>query len=538
MLWVALGFGVYFRYAQFVRTIGWNAIELIISQHLTGHGIYAMSVDYPSALNWRPLLPTLLITGLRMFTGDPILIYQWFCGTAISVMTASLFYAARRLAGLGAAHLAAGLALACPAVTTHLIDHIHSYSHLGALLLSGPALCMGLRLLQFPSRGRPRVGAYALSGALWGLAFLCRGELVLFAAVQGVALLWLHLRQHHPWRPLAAYGLAFLAFNLPYNLYGAFVARRDGLLTRKSLYGFYASQGWVDPPPAAGPDLEGEGYLYAIKLYGDPIANGESALTAIRRHPGIFAQRVRLNVGSFYQLFWDPGFFSPWLGAAVLLAAAALAGGLVPPPDRLSLVFLFGLFGATHFVLGFHVDSRYLTLGVPPLILLAAYGGALAWRAVSRVPGIGPVGAGVALAAGYAFLAYPQLVRLRHHRPAQDPGIAAMRSLGDYFRATVAPDSPILNREPHIGLVLPSPSPVPLEDEFLLAYFARTAWVNHAANGTFPRGRIYSYRECADDYTYVPPAGYRGRGAGGRQTVIGECEAPGLGRYFLLKTRP
>jgi hypothetical protein len=534
VLWAALGFGAYFHFAQFIRTVGWNTIELIISQHLTSHGVYAMSLDYPSAVIWRPVLPTLLVTGLRLFTGDPILIYQWFCGTTVAVMAACLFYAARRLSGLGAAHLAAGLTLACPAVTTHLIDHIHSYSHLGGLLFLGPALLVGLELLQFPADERPRTRLYAISGALWGLAFLCRSELMMFAGAQGAALAWMHFWRRRSQRPLGAYALAFLAFYLPYNLYGAYIAQRDELLIRKSIYGFYASQGWVDPAPGSGADSEAAGYVYAVKLYGDPLANGESAFTAIRRHPEVFARRVRLNLRNFYRDFTDPNFFSPWVGAAALLTIAALAAGLVPPPDRLAIVFLWVLFAATHFVVIFHIDTRYLTIAAPPLILLAAYGAILACRRLSA-PGAGRVASGLALAAGFVYVAHPQYERVTHPNPYRDPGIAAMRSLGEYFRSAVPPGSPIINREPHIGLVFPSPTSIPPEDEFLLAYFARTAYVNHGADGPFPRGRLYSFRECEDDYTFVPVARYV---RSWRQKVVGECEAPGMGRYYLLKTVP
>ncbi len=61
VFWVTLAFAVYCYYAQFVVTVSWNAIELIIAQHLLDHGTYATSIDYPSALTWRPVLPTLLL---------------------------------------------------------------------------------------------------------------------------------------------------------------------------------------------------------------------------------------------------------------------------------------------------------------------------------------------------------------------------------------------------------------------------------------------------------------------------------------------
>ena len=62
VLWGLVVFMVYFHYARYIDQVGWNAIELIISQKLTGHGVYATSLDYPSAIAWRPVVPTLVVT--------------------------------------------------------------------------------------------------------------------------------------------------------------------------------------------------------------------------------------------------------------------------------------------------------------------------------------------------------------------------------------------------------------------------------------------------------------------------------------------
>jgi hypothetical protein len=86
-----------------------------------------------------------------------------------------------------------------------------------------------------------------------------------------------------------------------------------------------------------------------------------------------------------------------------------------------------------------------------------------------------------------------------------------------------------------VWLVFPDRSPLHAEDQFLLAYFSRTAWVNRGAEGPFPRGRFYSYRECPDDYLYVPAEkiGDAAVTKGGR--VIADYENPVLGRYYLVQ---
>src|SRR5262245_37849530 len=109
LLWAISAFAVYFWFSQFIRSVGWNAIELIISNHLMRNGVYATSLDYPTALTWRPAVPTLLVTAIRLFTSDPIRIYQLYCGFTFATLTSCLFLAANRLGGLRCAHVAAGL---------------------------------------------------------------------------------------------------------------------------------------------------------------------------------------------------------------------------------------------------------------------------------------------------------------------------------------------------------------------------------------------------------------------------------------------
>ena len=536
VFWVTLAFAIYFYYAQFVVTVSWNAIELIIAQHLLDHGTYATSIDYPSALTWRPVLPTLLVTFMRLWTDNPITIYQLFCGATLGCLTGMMFLSAKMLWGKMAGHTAAFLTLVCPATTVYLIDHPHSYSHLGALLLLGPALFTALFLLQrVDAPSPPTVRLYVLSGALWGLCYLCRSELGLFCAVHFLLLLYLQIWRKRSVHHLAAYLAAFFFIFVPYNLYASHVAARDGLLIRKAIYGMYVSQGWVDPPSNVGPDIEADGYVYAEKLYGDPLKNGESLFTAIGHNVPAFWRRVRLNAVTFYAKFHDSGFFPPWCGLAVLGLVGLLAGGMVPPPDRRYVVFLLGLFLSVHFILIFHIDARYLTIAVPPLLLLTAcllhY--VLGW--LRRVPAPFHVVLTIAVLAAVVYGSRDQFRRVARHREKNTQSIPALRSLGEHFRSVVTKPPEGGNREPHVWLVFPDRSPLHAEDQFLLAYFARTAWVNRGAEGPFPRGRFYSYRECPDDYRYVP-AGKIGDAAvtqGGR--IVGECDNPVLGHYYLVR---
>src|SRR4051812_44754768 len=219
-LWALAAFAVYFHYAQFIVTVSWNAIELIIAQHLLHDGVFATSLDYPSALTWRPLLPTLVVTLLRTFTDDPIRIYQVYAGAAVATLVATSFLSARVVWGRAAAHVAAFLAFTCPAVTTYLINHAHSYSHLGGLLFLGPAVYASVRLLKLADQAAPvPISQYALVGLLWGLCYLCRAELMLFCFVLVAVLAWIHLVRRHRVLPLLALLAVFLGVLLPYNFY-------------------------------------------------------------------------------------------------------------------------------------------------------------------------------------------------------------------------------------------------------------------------------------------------------------------------------
>lgn len=536
-IWGLLGFSLFFYQAQFIPTVKWNAIELIIAQHLLEHGAYVTSLDYPSAITWRPVLPTLVVAFFRIWTGDPILIYRLVCGLSLGILAATMFLSARLLWSRPAAHTAAALTLVCPAITTYLIQHAHSYSHLVGLLFLGPALYGGLTVLCLSGAGEPvSCRRLAVSGLLWGCCYLCRSELLLFAVLEILVFGFGWVRQKQSLKPVASFALGLLAFVLPYNLYAGHVAERDGLLLRKTIYGLYASQGWADPAPDAGEDTEGDGYVYATKLYGDPVANGESVFRAIRHNPPAFLRRIRLNLGAFYRLYWDRNFFHPLWSVAVAALLVPLLKRALPDGRKTGVVFLFGLFLCSHFVLLFHVDPRYLSINIPALILLSVgwVHSGFQWAGARRF-------------ASYGFLSFvlvfvfhtaqPQFEQVRQH-PSPVPSISALAALGRHFRATVPSPRLVRNREPHIGFIPPAISPLYPEDPIIVAYFTHSAWLAHGADGPFPRGKIYSFRECEDDYLYIPQdrVGETGLTQNGR--VIATFSHPVLGSYALLQLHP
>ena len=534
--WALFALILFGWYAQFILHISWNAIELIIAQNLIEHGVFATSLDYPSAVTWRPVVPTFVVTALRLLTEDPLTIYRIFCAVAVATLTSCLFLTAKRLAGLFAAHLAAALTLACPAVTTYLVNHPHSYSHWGAMLTLGPAMLVTVRLLRPLAEERHGLFWYTLAGTSWGLAYLSRSELLLFAGCAFLALSWHEWRTGRRWQLLGAWLIPFALIFAAYNGHASAAAKRDGILIRKPVYTFYMSQGWVDPAPWGGADIEADGYQYARQLYGDPLENDENLLKTISRNPAAFQRRLIRNLATFYETYGQPWFFSStWaLGAALMLILVLL--GLTPGMTRLPLLLLAAFFGAAHFVLLFHIDHRYLTTTAPPLLLLnACLGGWL----VDRAKGFGrPAGriVSVTLVAWLVWTAWPQIEKIRHHRVRDDRAVIAMRALGDHFRQHVPEPQLTRNRQPHIHFQFPEPNPLRPEDQFLVAYFTRSSWVNGGAEGAFPRGRFYSYRDCEPDFFYLPESRIDDV-PGARSRMVARHHNPILGDYYLISAR-
>lgn len=537
--WGLLTFAVFFHYAQFIDKVGWNAIELIIAQKLTEHGAYATSLDYASAIAWRPVVPTLVVAFFRLWTEDPVRIYQLICGLSFATLVVSMFRSGRLLGNVWTGHLAALCTFVCPAATTYLVHHIHSYSHVVTLGFLGLAIHASLVLLvDATGASAPRWGGYLRAGLWWGLAYLCRAELLLFFGVFLLLQSWQVWRARGRLTPLlGALGMFLLLFGT-YNVCAGYAASRDGILIRKTIYGFYISQGWADAPKDVGPDIEADGYVYAIKLYGDPLENGESLVRAILRNPSAFQRRVQLNARRFYELHFDRNFVAPWLTGAALALVVVLAAGAVEAKRRLTAVFLLGLFAAAHFVLIFHIDPRYLTIAVPPVIL----GAVLCFHQVAafcgrRLPAIPAWVLAVPALGVVVFVSREQIGTLR---PAGNPGgmgTPVMKAFGDHFRANIKQPRLAGNREPHVRLILGQKGGIPPEDLFLLSYFSHTAWVTDGAEGKFPRGKFYSFKYSEDDYVYIPTE-YGGDARFKNARKVAELDNPVTGRYTLFEMHP
>jgi hypothetical protein len=326
-----------------------------------------------------------------------------------------------------------------------------------------------------------------------------------------------------------------VAVLVPVNIYAEHVANRDGTLMRKVIYQLYLSQGWVDPPPKVGPGIEGDGYAFAKQLYGDPKELNESVVAAIRSNPDAFGRRLRLNASRFYGLLFDGGFFRIWQGAAALALLGLSVTSFVRNEERFVILFCAGMFAASHGLCAFLIDPRYVTICIPALLLLAAGGTArvMVWLGRSRRP----FGLILVLAAAGLILwnARDHLTRLRNHLPPYERGVVAIRALAEHFSSVASANRPHVNREPHIELRFPSDSPVPPEEGFLMAYFTHSAWIGGEAEGPFPRGRFYAFRNIEPDFIYVPSESYLGPQMFPEMSLIGKHSNPIMGDFYLFQ---
>src|SRR5262245_54014819 len=94
--WAVLAFAVYFYFAAYIPTLGWNAIEFVIANHLWDFGRYAIGADFPPAI-WRPVLPTYLVLVVERFTHDPVLTYRILVGLSMAAFVAGVFMASEML---------------------------------------------------------------------------------------------------------------------------------------------------------------------------------------------------------------------------------------------------------------------------------------------------------------------------------------------------------------------------------------------------------------------------------------------------------
>jgi hypothetical protein len=528
-----LSFGVYFHFAGRVRTLSWNAVEFVIANNLREFGHYAMGAYYPPAL-WRPVLGSFAVLAVDSLTADPVLTFQIISGIAISIFVVSIYLTCRLLWGTFLASAGAFIAFTCPAITTLLLNSVHSVSHISMLAVLGPAVGLSVwSLLKLTDpETTPSMPGLFLAGVLWGLCSLARLELVLAAGVF-LAFCTVLLVQRRKTLAILLPVTGALLFILPYHVWRNDAGDTYNLSANKPILQFYASQGWADPSPTAqGGDIEGQGYLYAVELYGDPGENRDSVFRAIARNPKAFASRVTKNFRALTTKLKKPEFFPRYVIVLFILSPLYLISST--KSRRVIYIYCALSFLTVAFFVFLHIDARYLTICVPFVILMASF--TIAW--LLRISIDRPWNFLTPLALSLFLIAQiPAYAASLSHAFAPnrfDPRL--MRELARHFLEITNP-TPEERARMYVDLGPPELFGSRREDRKLFYYYSKTALLLGGAGGKYPRGKIFSYRDCPATHGVYPlDAPLQGpMFAPGKSRKLGEFKLGELGSFQVFE---
>jgi len=494
LAWLLAGGALFWMWGGLIPRIRWNAVEMMMARNLlAGNGLVVAPLDPPAL--WRPLLGALVCASVELFTSSPRLVYQIVYAVSLTTFLIASFYAARALWDATAGHVACLFILSSGLLTSRLVSHVDSISHVVFLLAAGPALLCTVLALREPTRRR-----LLAVGVSWGLAYLARWESVLFfAIVTGALLCALCAGQsmlQALWRCSFAV-LGFAALYVPATTYEIWVKSHYGIWGPSAITTYYASEAWVT---GTGDELAGS--ADAERKYGSLESNHFNVFWAIARNPAAFWTRLRINAPRFLSIYRDRQFFDPvWL---LLLLGLACGTGWTRT-RRLALGMLLLLFlSSTVTILCFHIDYRYLVAGLPSLVLLLSGGVSSFGNRVDRIFGRGKPAVSVAclLLLGWrsGAASYTQWLAARSN-PNRGAGVRTeefARDLAQHFHRVVDP------QRPTALLVRPSRgSGMNATDMFLVSYFAGTA-LAWPPPPLIPRDLIFSVRRRDPDYLYVP----------------------------------
>jgi hypothetical protein len=477
-----------------IPRIRWNAIEMMMARNLlAGNGLVVAPLDPPAL--WRPLLGALVCAFVELFTGNPRVVYQIVYAVSLTTFLIASFYAARALWDATAGHVSCLFILTSGLLTSRLVSHVDSISHVVFLLAAGPALLLTVLALRDPTRR----GLLA-AGVAWGFAYLARWEAILFFAIVITALLCALYAGNRNFRVLwrASFAvMGFAALYVPATAYELWVKSHYGIWGPSAITTYYASEAWVT---GNGDELAGS--ADAERKYGSLESNHFNVLWTIAGHPAAFWARLRINAPRLLHIYMDKRFFDPvWL--LLLLGLACGSGWTATRRLTLGMLLLI-LLSSTVTILCFHIDYRYMVAGLPSLVLLLCGGVTSFGNRVQQILGGGKLALSLAclLLLGWrsSEASYKELLAARNN-PNRGAGIRTeefARDLARHFHRVVNP------QRPAALLVRPSRgSGMNGTDMFLVSYFASTA-LPWPPPPLIPRDLIFSVRRREPDYLYVP----------------------------------
>jgi hypothetical protein len=292
--------------------------------------------------------------------------------------------------------------------------------------------------------------------------------------------------------------IVFLILALPYKIWMLMSAQRYDLVTNKTIYQFYASQGWSDPRPFDhGPDPEIDGYIYATELYGRPSDNSESVIVAISRNPTAFFERVWKNTQALIDLLINPNrqFLQKFVIYLLFFLPFTLKSVWGDKIQFTSLCFLLGSIGTMGMFLLFHIDPRYITMFIPFFVVTFTSIAANMYKLpVFKL--LSPQLIGIALCAFLAFQVPDFWLAVDRTLTKTPLDLSPLRELADRF---ISLTRPTLDQRRHMVVWLNNQKEP--EDNFMFYYFAGIPHVSRRYNySLYPRDRIFSFR--TSQYTH------------------------------------
>jgi hypothetical protein len=522
LIWLLFGAPFFFLWAGTIPAIRWNAIEMMIGANvLAGHGPIVGVLDPPAI--WRPPLGWLLCACGELFVRDPLLLFQGLYTFCITAFLAASFYVAKRTWGLAAAHATCVFILASPGVTSILIDHQHGLSHIVFLMTISPAIAA-----TFMAMERGTAKWLTLAGISWAIAYYARPDAVILFAISCLFLLFSTLRKHRPAQLLFVLG-SFLAMLAPYNLYTRYVASHYGVTGPSALSTFYGSEAWAN-----GSNDEEAGYSQAIDKYGAIEHYHDSLLLFLLRRPDVGLSRLRLNVPKLLELYAG-GFLCRTIW---LIGLLFVVGDLIwLKRRRIEYLYCFCLFGGSFALCLYHIDTRYATIAIAPVMFILCGGVSAFWMGAVRIRWRGAmVCAALCLVLAVFYVGRGAYRSLEDRGQAGQYGSAwaSIRAL----KALAADFNLHIHGGWHAVVVQPASRSVmnPMDTSLVFPYFAGTG-VLWSAVGRYPRDKYFSMVPKRADYVYVPKDALTDTDILLRGSPISAVDAGSGEQYYLFDSR-
>lgn len=367
LIWMILALSLFSQTIFFnVNLLDWNIVELTLGKNLVhGHG-YVWNIGSATAI-WRPPFIPGVIALFQIFTDNPIIIINSIYLASVESLVLFFFYISKNISGTTSAHATDALILSTSSIVALPALHMHGFSHIGFMLLIGP--CIFLAISQDYSYRK----SFFL-GILFGLITLTRPESIIIFAGYLLNILYLKVVKKKSISSASILLLiaTFLAINLSWSSYVSHEVKKYNLYPSHSIAAFYNSEGWVFPDEARG-DTEAEGWNNAIAKYGHPEIYGYSLIKVIAQNPEPIFLRIKKN----YEHFYNTLVIFDFIYIKIILFFIFF---ILFNPNKFfrdNLFFIASGLVAPLFFLILHVSNRYISIGIPFLLILfsTGYGG-------------------------------------------------------------------------------------------------------------------------------------------------------------------